>query len=697
MKLKFPTGELTYGEKFSLSEEKESNKDINVGAVSGTITDKGNNPLSGAWVTVQQGSNVFTTQTDDNGYYAIVPVGFTETSFDIRVAYKMFKEVSGTLTWNHSSGRMWDSSIDTSLDKSEIHIASEDDLLRLAKNVTDLSDKIIILDNDIMISSGANGFKGIDYTGITISNLTFKGNGYTISGMTRPLFHTGIEKQNTNQECLENCIFESLHLRGNIEIPCNSMHARYGALCGLLRGSGSRIEECSFEGSILLNNQPAELGGLVGTLNYSATIENSYVKLSSIKAEASLMGKSRSYPVGGICGLNAVQATINNCYVIVDDMQWGSDTDLPCAGVITGYCTNQAVIRNCYGVIKKAKKNINLYGQQSNSKISGYISGDGAETSDTAYITMEKVAAAPGTEDALDDRLNSYVNENSTISLKKWVLTANGYPEFQSLNNVSAEDVTVTYDGSPHSIEVNGVPEGATITYSTDGKSYGSNKPSVTDVADGTTIYYRVQLDTKEKNGSAKVMIKPVEIGITWGAITFDYDGSVHIPTATATGMVNGDTLGLTVATDSGNAIDAAGYTARVTGITGTKAGNYKLSSNVTQSYTIRPVSLSAAGIAITGVDTLTYTGKEQKPGITVTLGDKTLTANKDYTVSYANNINATTDTSKATVTITETGNYTGTAREDFVIHKAALTVTAEDKTIKYGEEPQYTAVMTVL
>ena len=681
VKLKFPTGELTYREKFSLSEEKESNKDINVGAVSGTITDQGRNPLSGAWVTVQQGSNVFSTQTDDTGTYTIIPFGFTEASFDIRVTYKTFKAVSGTLTWNHSSGKTWDSSIDTSLDTSEIHIASEEDLLQLAKNVADLSGKTIILDNDIVVSSWGNGFKGIDYTNTAISNLKFQGNGHSISGMTRPLFHTDIDSETSgNKQMLNNCVFEDLHLRGEITIS-GLASVGYGALCGILSETDSRIDGCSFEGSIYYKGslKNSRLGGLVGTLRNGAKISNSCVKLNSLKTN------EKVNHIGGICGY-IIDASAQNCYTIVEEMEWTGNCTV---GVITG--NNNGRANNCYGIIKKATNNIKLCGDGSARQ--SYLSGNGASTSASGYITMDKVAAAPGTEDALVDRLNSYVNENSTRGFKKWILTANGYPEFPSLNNVSAADVTVTYDGSPHSIEVNGVPEGATVTYSTDGKSYSFNKSSVTDVTAGTTIYYRVQLDTKEQTGSAKVIIKPVEIGITWGdTLTFDYDGNKHLPTATATGMIAGDTLKLTVATDSGNAINAGTYTARVTEITGTKAGNYKLPSNATQSYTIRPVSLSAAGIVITGADTLTYNGKEQKPGITVTLGDKTLTANTDYTVSYADNINATTDTSKATVTITGAGNYKGTASAKFAIKKAALTVRAEDKTIKYGEEPQFTA-----
>ena len=169
------------------------------------------------------------------------------------------------------------------------------------------------------------------------------------------------------------------------------------------------------------------------------------------------MGNS-VHRIGGICGIITDNATIKNCYIIIADMQWGSSKDAPCVGVITGVCQSASIISNCYGVINKAKKNINLYGEQEKSTISGYISGDGAQTTSGYYITMEKVAAASGTEGALVDKLNTYVN--NTSGLNGWSLTANGYPEFQSLNDVTAADVTVTYDGRPHSIEVNGVPNG---------------------------------------------------------------------------------------------------------------------------------------------------------------------------------------------------------------------------------------------
>ena len=61
-----------------------------------------------------------------------------------------------------------------------------------------------------------------------------------------------------------------------------------------------------------------------------------------------------------------------------------------------------------------------------------------------------------------------------------------------------------------------------------------------------------------------------------------------------------------------------------------------------------------------------TFNDVAKKPGVTVKLGGKTLTANTDYTVEYKNNINAGT----ASVIITGKGNYTGNTSATFTINK---------------------------
>ena len=73
--------------------------------------------------------------------------------------------------------------------------------------------------------------------------------------------------------------------------------------------------------------------------------------------------------------------------------------------------------------------------------------------------------------------------------------------------SVSASNVEVDYNNQPHSITVNGAPNGAVITYSTDGTTYSETKPTFTDA--GTyTVHYKVTCaNYNEASGSATVTI----------------------------------------------------------------------------------------------------------------------------------------------------------------------------------------------
>ncbi len=68
------------------------------------------------------------------------------------------------------------------------------------------------------------------------------------------------------------------------------------------------------------------------------------------------------------------------------------------------------------------------------------------------------------------------------------------------------------------------------------------------------------------------------------------------------------------------------------------------------------------------------YNGGENKPAVTVTVGGKTLDS-ANYTVSYADNINA--GTATVTVTAVASDIYSGTATANFTITKAEISVTA--------------------
>ena len=105
-------------------------------------------------------------------------------------------------------------------------------------------------------------------------------------------------------------------------------------------------------------------------------------------------------------------------------------------------------------------------------------------------------------------------------------------------------------------------------------------------------------------------------------------------------------------------------------------------------------VTASIANCNINKLSTQTYTGGKIEPALTVKDEDKTLVKNKDYTVSYKNNVNVGT----ATAIIKGKGNYTGTANISFEIKKIILPtlvkLNASSKTILKGKT--YTLVSTV-
>lgn len=80
------------------------------------------------------------------------------------------------------------------------------------------------------------------------------------------------------------------------------------------------------------------------------------------------------------------------------------------------------------------------------------------------------------------------------------------------------------------------------------------------------------------------------------------------------------------------------------------------------------------------GRASVTYTGKAQQVPLTVTLDGTTLTEGTDYTVTYADNVNAGT----ARVTVTGVGDYTGSVQATFTITRAAQKLTVKKAGKRY-------------
>ncbi|MCD7884163.1 MAG: fibronectin type III domain-containing protein [Lachnospiraceae bacterium] len=165
----------------------------------------------------------------------------------------------------------------------------------------------------------------------------------------------------------------------------------------------------------------------------------------------------------------------------------------------------------------------------------------------------------------------------------------------------------------------------------------------------------------------------------------YTYDGTAKTPAVTVS--CDGETLteGTDYTIEYADNTDAGTATVIVTGTETYNNARYYTGS-AEAAFTINAASLSNATVTLSATS-YTYDGSAKKPGVTVKLGDRTLTSGTDYTVSYSNNVNANTSSAAPTVTITGTGNYTGTVKKTFTIAKAnqTITVKASASSIKAG------------
>jgi uncharacterized repeat protein (TIGR02543 family) len=107
---------------------------------------------------------------------------------------------------------------------------------------------------------------------------------------------------------------------------------------------------------------------------------------------------------------------------------------------------------------------------------------------------------------------------------------------------------------------------------------------------------YYVKADVTETtnyskgSGSKKFTITPKTIGINWGSAEFTYNGSEQMPTATATGVIDGDTCSITVTGGQTNA--GTGYTATASSVNNS---NYKLPTEKTKSFKIGEANITVS------------------------------------------------------------------------------------------------------
>lgn len=126
-------------------------------------------------------------------------------------------------------------------------------------------------------------------------------------------------------------------------------------------------------------------------------------------------------------------------------------------------------------------------------------------------------------------------------------------------------------------------------------------------------------------------------------------------------------------------------YTRNSSGILYSEASNVK---SVSPS-----IDLSNCQISLPS-SSYTYNGREWTPSAAVSCNGQTLKLNKDYTVSYKNNINA----GKASVVITGKGGYSGSSTVSFKIQKApqSLIISPSSLYLKKGKSANVTVLNPV-
>ena len=314
----------------------------------------------------------------------------------------------------------------------------------------------------------------------------------------------------------------------------------------------------------------------------------------------------------------------------------------------------------------------------SGNTITGALAREAGETMGTYAIQQGDLSAGSN---------YTITFTGATFTITKGILT------------VTAKSKTIIYGDEPANggVEYEGfastedetVLEG-TLAYACDYTRYGDAGNYTITPSGLTATNYNITFV------QGTLTVKPKEVELTWSTPTsFDYDGEAHALTANASGMVNGDEIGVTVTTTAkegsslteGKAINAGSYTATASSFTGDKAGNYTPPAVNTQDFTIAKIDITPT----VTLDGWTYGETAATPSVTENTGNGAVTYTykvkdaDDGTYTETQPSDAGTYTVKASIAAT-TNYEAATVTSDFTIAKATLTASVTLDGWTFGE-----------
>ena len=186
---------------------------------------------------------------------------------------------------------------------------------------------------------------------------------------------------------------------------------------------------------------------------------------------------------------------------------------------------------------------------------------------------------------------------------------------------------------------------------------------------------------------SRSYKILPREVTVKSASASKAYDGtplfSHDAVVTSAAGFVEDDVASMTAP----NSITEVGLITNEIAIEWSNdvaAGNYVVSKEEGV-LEVTPKSVTAEGFSVEGLNDVTYNGLAQRQEPTVKDGDKTLTKDKDYTLSFTEDV---TNVGTVRVAVTGKGNYTGSADVAYQILPAKLIVTTPSDSMVYNGKP---------
>ena len=239
------------------------------------------------------------------------------------------------------------------------------------------------------------------------------------------------------------------------------------------------------------------------------------------------------------------------------------------------------------------------------------------------------------------------------------------YISWGSISNcdITLSDTSLTYDGTEKKPPVTVKCNGNTLTEDQDYYLYYRNNTNV-----GTASVTISGAGNFSGSETKTFQIKASDFSkcdIQLSASSFTYDGTEKKPKITVKSGRKLLVSGTDYTVSCRNNINVGTASVTIT-------GKGKYSGTITKSFSIKPAGFTKASVTLSA-SSFTWNGAEKKPRVTVKIGNRQLTAGRDYTVSYKNNVSVGT----ASVTITAKGNYTGSISKKFSITAANFTKTS--------------------